>query len=183
MAKIPSLAALTSLISGFRWDICDADKKSGLYLSSIAFFDSFLGWSYSKQSLVSEYVIEGGSFSTYNKQRQSFQGTATLAKGGLNLPFQKKAFLDKLEEYCDGVKLVSIITPHAVYKTCTINGLAVNNTTEETPSILVVKVEIKEIREVNDIDFSSFGPVNSDFAPTQKLGIKTTFNEKVISYA
>lgn len=181
MAVIPSIAQLTQIAGGVgnlknyffgQWTIVDATIGSNNYLKTICVFDSFIDFSFNKKNSVLEYPIEGGSFSTYNKQTQPFNIRATLAKSGLSFNYQKQAFIEALQKYADEALLVNVITPHATFTNCTLGGIDFENAPEENPNMLIVGLEIKEVRFQQSVTGSRIiqSPRNSNAAPVVNNG-------------
>jgi hypothetical protein len=171
MQLLSALSQITKLIPGYRWTIVDDNKAGQFFLRAIASFDSFLGWKYDKSHDVSEYPLENGSFRSYNKVLKPFTATAILVKSGLNLPFQKKAFLDKLEEYCNTTKLVCVITPQGVYRSLTITGISTNNDSSNNPGMVVANVSLKEIQTQLSISSGMINPSDSNLLSSSNRGI------------
>jgi hypothetical protein len=172
MSTIPQPAMAVNAIPGLRWTIVDADKSGVSFGSKIASFDSILSFTYTSQNDVLEYNIEKGQFATYNKQSKPAVLRAKLVKGGLTLPFLKKQFVDKLEEYKNFAKLVDFVTPFSSFDSYTIYGMSISNDNENNPSMLIVDLELKQVREIETL-FSGL-PADSDISDTKNLGNNQT---------
>lgn len=153
--NIPGVAQLQNVIAanagGFlgHWTVLDHDTQL-----SVVSFDSFYQFGYNKQTAISQYPIENGSFATYNKQNSPFSLTVTLIKNGLNLPFQKRDFVSKLQEYCDKPLLVDVVTTSGTYLSCTLGGLQFHNAPEENSDMIMADLTISEVRLLflNDVN-------------------------------
>ena len=170
--KIPSVAQIGNVLAansggllGY-WSILDHDTQI-----EICSFDVFNSFNYNKQSQVAQYPIELGSFFTYNKQNQPFNVGITLIKSGFSIKYQKEAFQNKLEEYCDGVKLVDVVTPSKTFLNCTLSGLQYGNTPDEGADMIVANLTVSEVRYVGGLDTENVKTPN--ISTRVKQGLKS----------
>lgn len=175
----PSLSSLRNIIAEKSqgllgaWEFVNHDTQN-----SVCSFDSFVSFVYDKKNPIVEYPIEEGSFTTYNKQREPFSITLVLSKSGLSLAFERKKFLDTLEEYCDGTSTVDVITPSKTYLNCSLGEITYKYMPQENPDILLVQLTIKEIIELSSITLTNQQssvakqPWQTNSASTQQLGLK-----------
>lgn len=144
---------LSDLTKGFvgRWTIYDSETQK-----QICYFDSFERFIYLQKNLVVQYPIEQGSFATYNKINNPLNLGVVLTKSGFSInqsldvmgAFSKEKFLDDLDVYVNGVKKVDIVTPSKTFLGFSIESANYTNSVEEGADILIVTLEIKEIREL-----------------------------------
>jgi hypothetical protein len=145
--KFPSIAGAQNVIANTwpdlfgAWTILDHDTQL-----EVCSFDCFYAFGYNKQSNVVQYPIENGSFATYNKQNNPFRIDVSLVKNGLNFPFQKKAFISTLQDYCDKPFYVDVVTPSGTYLNCTLSGLSFENSAEEWADAIKANLTVTEVR-------------------------------------
>ena len=145
--KIPSIAGAQNVIASTwskyfgAWTVLDHDTQL-----TVCSFDCFFAFGYNNQNNVAQYPIEEGSFATYNKQVNPFELDVSLVKNGLNLPFQKRDFINTLKQYADGAKLVDVVTPSGTYLNCTMSGLSFEQSAEEWPDAIKANLTVKEMR-------------------------------------
>jgi hypothetical protein len=172
---IPSVAKLQNFLRSQlpgifgTWSVYDTNT-----MRPICSFDTFYGFSYTKKNTVTEYPIEQGSFATYNKQTAPFNAGVILIKSGLNFNSDRKRFLDTLEDYCDSTKLVDIATPSKTYIGCTLGGLDYKHMPDDGADLLVVSLDIKQIKELVPISSANLitSPKNLNAASTVSVGTK-----------
>lgn len=151
--KIPSISGAQNVVANIfpgvfgAWTLLDHDTQL-----EICSFDCFYAFGYNKQSNVVQYPIENGSFVTYNKQNNPFQIEVSLVKNGLNLAFQKKSFISKLQDYCDKPLFVDVVTPSGTYLNCTLSGLSFENSADEWADAIKANLTVKEVREWVNLD-------------------------------
>lgn len=141
---------LSDLTKGFvgRWTIYDSETQK-----QICYFDSFERFAYLQKNSIVQYPIEQGSFASYNKLNNPANIGVVLTKSGFNLNlgegvFSKEKFIDDLNSYSNGVKKVDIVTPSKTFLSYSIESMSFSNAIEEGSDILIVTLEIKEIREL-----------------------------------
>ena len=170
--KIPGVTQLLNVIAanagGFlgHWTVLDHDTQL-----AVVSFDSFYQFGYNKQTAISQYPIENGSFATYNKQNSPFSLTVTLIKNGLNFPFQKRDFVNKLQEYCDKPLLVDVVTTSGTYLSCSLGGLQFHNTPEENSDMIMADLTISEVRFL--LDGETVAPKTLNISTRIKQGFKS----------
>lgn len=177
--KIPSIAGAQNVIANAfptifgAWTILDHDTQL-----EVCSFDCFYSFGYDKQSNIVQYPIENGSFVTYNKQNNPFRIDVSLVKNGLNLPFQKKAFISKLQEYCDKPLLVDVVTPSGTYLNCTLGGLSFDNSADEWADAIKADLSVTEVRTL--ISSPSDAVTQMDWKQRAKSGFRTLFSGRTV---
>ena len=170
--KFPSIAGAQNAVANAfpsifgAWTVLDHETQL-----EVCSFDCFYSFGYDKQSNVVQYPIENGYFFTYNKQNNPFRIEVSLVKNGLNLPFQKKAFVIKLQEYCDKPLLVDVVTPSGTYLNCTLGSLSFDNSAEEWADAIKANLTVTEVREM--ISFGAKGVTAPSFLAQVKRGLRS----------
>ena len=113
----------------------------------ICFFDSFVEFNREKNNEVTDYPIEQGSFSSLNKIRKPDVFEAVLCKSGLNTNEAFLSFINSLEAYCDGYRLVDIVTPFKTYTGINLHGMSYSHRFDDGANMLFVHLTGKEIMQ------------------------------------
>lgn len=170
--KIPSIAGAQNVVANAfpgvfgAWTVLDHETQL-----EVCSFDCFFAFGYSKQSNVVQYPIENGSFATYNKQNNPFKLDISIIKNGLNLPFQKRAFVTTLQDYCDRPLYVDVVTPSGTYLNCTLSGLSFENSADEWADAIKANLTVTEVRHTMSLDVTA--PKNFNLAKQAKRGLRT----------
>lgn len=90
--------------------------------------------------------IEKGSFATYNRIIDPYEGTCRLALEGTESEIQQA--LDGLEELRKGLKKIEFIMPFANYENLMLESYDYRRDSHSGFNLLQVDVRLKEIREV-----------------------------------
>jgi hypothetical protein len=75
--------------------------------------DSILDFGYHNEYDISDYPLEEGSFTNYNKVGQPFETSVRMAKGGSES--DRRTFLDQLEQITASLDQYYILTPEKTY--------------------------------------------------------------------
>jgi hypothetical protein len=179
-----------SLISGAIWQAVQTESQwgifdsngnalvdtglsgaSGIILSSIGMQPilSTVGVQYGKETRVSDFPIEQGSFATYNKVELPAEPTVTLSFDGTE---DKRAnFLNVLDAACKSTGLYSVVTPEVKYINYTITRYSYQRYASHGATLLIVDIALKEVRQVTP-KFTSTQNAKSDNAkPSSNNGI------------
>lgn len=110
---------------------------------------SFNAMDYSKEWRVSNFPIEGGGFASYNKVELPGDVVVTMCMGGSNK--EQKRFLDTINEAAGSLKTYSIVTPKAKYINYNINRYAYSHRSDSGADLLIVAIDITEVRAVTAV--------------------------------
>lgn len=135
-----------------RWGIFD---KNGNPLTSGSFLSAFgIGSTlstnsveYRKETRISDFPIEGGSFATFNKVEMPAEPTVTLCFSGSE--GERTALLDYLDAACKSTDFFSVSTPEVTYVGYSIQGYSYQRRAQNGATLLIIDVSLKEIREVS----------------------------------
>ena len=146
------------------------DSKGKPYLVP----DSFLGLSYRDSSKVSDYPIEQGGFSSYNKVQEPYMAVVSMAKGG-SLS-ERAQFIDTVKSMKQSTDLYSIVTPEATFINANIEWFEVDRQANSGANLIVVHMHFIEIREKATIHYSQTrsGKSISTTVPASQRTQKTT---------
>lgn len=120
------------------WGVYDASGK--LFLEP----DSFLGLRYRNQNYISDYPVEEGAFSTYNKVQTPFDAWVSLSKGGtLN---ERQNFLKNVEKMFADIALYTLITPELTYPDVSVENYDYERRVRNGAHIIVTHIRFKQVR-------------------------------------
>lgn len=125
---------------------------------------------YAKDTRVSEFPIERGSFGSFNKVELPATPTVTMAMSGTES--DRKAFLTALDSAVKSTDLYSVVTPEATYLNYSLERMAYQRRAERGATLLIVDISLREIREVSARYAKSkiVSPKQADAAPKQDGG-------------
>ena len=161
--------ALNSLIGQdpVKWAVLDA---SG---SLMADYDSVFAVGYQNDARVSDYPVEDGSFASYNKVENPFDGTVTLTCGGSQE--RRAAFLAKCEQARKSLEGYTVITPEFTYENVNFSGISYSRSTQDGATLLTVQLAGREIRDTAKAAYSA--PKSDAGYDTQNLGAVQTVDD------
>ncbi len=104
---------------------------------------------YAKETRVSDFPIERGSFASYNKVEMPATPVVTLRYTGNEN--NRKTFLDQLEAACISTNLYNIVTPERTFLNYSIERIDFDRRASRGATLLEVWVYLKEIRQVSAV--------------------------------
>ena len=141
-----------------QWGIWDNDVNitedySFLTLSTLSF-------SYQKETRISEYPIENGSFVSYNKVEMPASSNVTLCLSASES--EKSYFLDWLESKCISATLLTVVTPDKNYIDHTLEKYSYQRNSKSGASLLIVDLSLRQIRQITPLYFNITGNSDTD---------------------
>lgn len=109
--------------------------------------DNVLGISYNSASTIANAPIERGSFASYNKVASPAQAVVQMSKGSGGA-LGRGAFLAQLQTYEGSTLKFHVITPEILHRNMCITGLDYARSASEGLQLIVVNVQLEEVREV-----------------------------------
>lgn len=109
--------------------------------------DNVIGLSYQSASTISNAPVEKGSFASYNKIATPSQAMVQMSKGSGG-PLARGAFLAQLLAYEDSTLNFYVVTPEFVHRNMNIVGVDYARSASEGRQLIVVNVQLEEVREV-----------------------------------
>lgn len=102
---------------------------------------------YSKETKVSDFPIEKGSFADFNKVEIAASPVVTLCfAGSID---ERKTFLNSIDAACKSTGLYSVVTPEVIYIEYSIERYDYERRNSNGASLLIVSIGLKEIRQVS----------------------------------
>lgn len=112
---------------------------------------------YSKETRVSDFPLEQGSFANYNKVEMSAIPIVTLCYDANESA--RSSFLKSVDAACKSTNLYSIVTPEVTYINYTIERYNYQRRAARGATLLIVEIHLKEIRQVS-AQYSAANPGN-----------------------
>jgi len=130
---------------------------------------------YSKETKVSDFPIEQGSFASYNKVETPASPIVTLCLTGSEN--NRRTFLEAIDKAVKSTDLYSVVTPEVTYIDYSIERYNYSRRNSKGATLLIVEITLKEIRQVSSqYTQSNKGQVD---APKDAGATPTTDNGKV----
>ena len=102
---------------------------------------------YSKETKVSDFPIEQGSFASYNKVETSASPIVTLCLTGGEK--NRRTFLEAIDKACKSTDLYSVVTPEVTYIDYSVERYNYSRRASKGATLLIVEITLKEIRQVS----------------------------------
>lgn len=146
----------------------------GLYLNgqAVVIADTVVAFNYDQQWTIANYPVERGGFESYDKVNSPFRTGLRFASGGSES--QRQLLLDSIVSIGDTLTLYDAVTPTEVYVGVNPGRYSYRRTSRQGLGLLVVDLELLEIREQvtgtqtqNVKDPSGYSPASGgDVQPT-----------------
>jgi hypothetical protein len=160
-----SLGALQSLLwrstqVSSQWGVFDSKMRllgdPAIYKGTIGEIAEALGMgsTYStdkveflKETAVSDFPVERGSFASYNKVEAPATPSVKIFLQGTEA--QRTSFLKAIDKACKSTGLYSVVTPEMTYKGYSIERYDYSRTAQHGATLLAVTLSLKEVRQVS----------------------------------
>ena len=129
-----------------KWGIYSATDNSPIYTPEAGETLSTFSFDYSRQTTVSTFPVEQGSFANYDKIWSPANPIVTLAFSGSESG--KRSLLSVLEAACLYPVLWNVYTPDAEYDGYTIERYGYRRMAVKGATMLLIDVSLKEIKQV-----------------------------------
>jgi len=164
----PSLEA--SIFGGQQaeqWGIVDSSFNFVLQPDSIVRFER------DQPFQVSDYPVEQGTFSSYNKVKIPFSATVTMAKGGSTA--ERQAFLDAVGAVQGSLTPYYIMVPEGTYEASTIDRVSYERRASSGAAFILAHIHFTEIRITPPVQYGLKGQqVQSTVPASAKTSDKTS---------
>lgn len=115
--------------------------------------------SYMRETRVSDFPIEAGSFASYNKVQMPANPVVTLILQGSSN--DRTTLLYALEAACIGTDLYNVVTPDYIYDGYSIERFNYARRAQKGAELLIVEVSLKEIRQVTATLATAVTPIQA----------------------
>lgn len=165
----PIVRAGLGLLQGMLWRIFQVDTQWGIFdkkgkaLGDPATITGFFGRildtaglgstlstnavEFSKETKVSDFPVEEGSFASYNKVEMAAAPTVTLCLTGSEA--NRRTFLEAIDKACKSTDLFSVVTPEITYINYAVEHYNYSRRNSKGATLLMVEIALKEIRQVS----------------------------------
>ena len=128
-----------------------SDNEGDLVLSP----DSFIGYSYSNESRLSQYPQEAGGFQQYNKVDTPFDVRIRMTKGGKVADVA--AFIEVAESLVKATDLTlyDMITPERTYHSCNVSKVSHDHQPGHGANMVTMDIHLTEIRVTASAQYSN----------------------------
>ena len=140
-----------------RWGVFDVQGRplaaasnftnDALNLVGLAPTLSTSSMAYAKETQVSDFPLEQGSFAAYNKVEMAATPTVVLTFAGSEN--DRRAFLENIDFACKSTDLFSVVTPEITYINYSIERYNYERRSNRGATLLVVELALIEVREVS----------------------------------
>ena len=129
---------LGSIFGAPQWGIFDSDGNPVLTGDCVAEFG------YRRDYQISDYPVEDGGFSSYNKVQRPAHFAVAFMVGGADA--DRSAFLAAAEDLAASLTLYSVATPEASYPSVNVTGVSYRRTNYRGATLMRVEVICEEVR-------------------------------------
>jgi hypothetical protein len=132
-----------------------APPSWGLFLDGIPVVeaDTVTSFAYKQDWAVADYPVERGGFESYDKVNTPYRAQIQFVAGGSEA--NREALLDSIAAIADELTLYDAVTPEQVYVGVNVDGYDYRRTSRNGLGLMVVNVNILEIREEGVTDFKN----------------------------
>jgi len=136
--------------AAIQWGVFDSIGRaladSALFIPTDGINISFNALEFHKETKVSSFPIERGSFASFNKVEMPATPIVTLAMSGTNE--DRILFLAEIDAACKSTELYTILTPEVTYLDYAIERYNYQRKSENGASMLVIELYLQEVRSV-----------------------------------
>ena len=142
--------------------------------------DTFVSLDYDKDWDISEYPVEAGFFSQYNKVEKPYRAKVRMACSGASgisgsSVQARETFIYLLDIAAASAELYDIITPEKTYPNCNITSVSYARSGTSGAAMIIADVTLVQIRQVASATFqNTTSPSSSGFVGVQ------TFSQTII---
>ncbi len=181
-------SAVANLITGGpqveKWGILDASYNFAVVA------DSFVKVDFDRSMKISDYPVEKGQFSSYNKVHVPYSGTVSLAQGGTN--GDRATFFAATNAVEESLQPFYVMTPEGSFGPVSIDRVSYERTATNGARLIIAHLHFTQIRvappigttSASGVPVASKVPQKAVTNPTTSLGlIDPTKVSSVTAYA
>jgi hypothetical protein len=162
--NVPGVPPLTSYIANtiaivaqdlISLFIPPAAPQWGLFLdgASVVTANSVASFEYKQDWPISDYPVEEGGFQSYDKVQLPFDVRVRFVSGGSE--FDRQSLLDSVDAAANTLDLYDVLTPEALYESCSITHYDYQRTAVNGVGMIVVDVWLVQIRVTSTATFTN----------------------------
>lgn len=148
--------------AGPQWGIFDQSGRSVLP------YDSVLGVEFKKDYRISDFPVEKGKFSSYNKVETPFDARVVFTVGGSDA--ERALFLSLCGQIAGSLELFSVVMPEVTYPNANVTHYDFRRSARNGVSLLTVDVWLQEVRITAASTFSQSATEEASGASPTDLG-------------
>jgi hypothetical protein len=162
----------TNADTASQWGLFDADGNEAVEA------DNTVAFELSAEARISDYPVEQGGFSSFNKVIVPYETHLVMTKGGS--VEDRAQFLSILQNASQTTDLFSVTTPECTYLDMNITGVRRVATADRGSGLLTVELVLRKVRQTATLAFTATkepagaSPVNDGSVQTAKLGDDAT---------
>lgn len=134
--------------NAFVWGIYSADSNTPALIA-----DSIYSFGYKKEFKISDYPVELGTFSNFNKVDLPYVAQVRMTMGGSNS--DRLTFLNRLEEISRTTDLYNIVTPEKTYLNANIIDYDYQRTSNSGAGMIIADIRLMEVRLTANLAFNN----------------------------
>ncbi len=146
LAKLDALGLPTNFLNPV-WGLFD---QSG---NSVLTYQTLESMTYHNSTRTSEFPIEQGAFTTYNKTGSPFEATMTVSTGQSEAA--RELLLSQVKKLQSSLDLYSLVTPEETYLNVTVEDRGYSRTTRNGAGKITVTLGLKEVRVIATAQYTS----------------------------
>jgi len=148
--------------AGPQWGIFDQSGRPVLQ------YDSVVGVEFKKDYRISDFPVEKGQFSSYNKVETPFDARIVFSVGGSDA--ERALFLSVCGQLANSLEIVSVVMPEITYPNANVTHYDFRRTARNGVSLLTVDVWVQEVRLTATSTFSQSATEDPSGASPTDLG-------------
>jgi hypothetical protein len=148
------LAAATELVDLFFPRSTDWFVVNAMTSDLVIRPDTVSGFEYRGESRVSDYPMEQGAFSSYDKVSTPFDARMRMVCSG-NETMSREEFLDTIERMLREVEVYDLVTPDKTYPSMTLVHFDYRRESTNGVTLLIVDAWFREVRITASSDYTS----------------------------
>lgn len=183
-AVASAFSAIVSLVSDI-FGLAPTSPQWGIFLNGapVVLADSVVSFDYRQDYSISNYPVEKGSFSSYNKVQRPFYVRIRFAKGGS--VGEREAFLSSIQQIIGDTQLYDIVTPEVIYVNANLVHQDYRRSDRGGAGLITVDVGLEEVRSatlaLSTTPTAQTGNTNNSPSTTTSVtdpNTPTTFNNR-----
>ena len=139
----PSSSSTQSVVNGntATWQVVDNDSGAIILKP-----DTYADFNIRAESVIPNYPIEQGGFSSYNQVEKPYGITLTAIVAGKG-ESSRQQFINQIQILKESLNLVTIVTPDSLYDNAKLVSYSYSNKSNQGLTLLIVEMIFQEVRQ------------------------------------
>lgn len=144
-AVASAFSAIVSLVSDI-FGLAPTAPQWGIFKDGlpVVLADNVVSFDYRQDYSISNYPVEKGSFSSYNKVQRPFNVRIRFSKGGS--VGEREAFLSSIQKIIGDTELYDVVTPEVIYVNANLTHQDYRRSDRAGVGLITVDVGLEEVR-------------------------------------